>query len=100
MKTTMVRYKTAQTRGDENQLLVREVFDELRARAPTGLRYAAYRLADQVTFVHIATFDTADHSSLTGLVAFKAFQRQLGERCVDRPVVTEMNLVDCYGSPS
>jgi quinol monooxygenase YgiN len=97
MKTTMVRYKTEEMRGDENQLLVRAVFNELRASAPTGLRYAVYRLADQVTFVHIATFEAADHHPLTDLAAFKAFQRQLGDRCVDQPVVTEVTIVDSYG---
>jgi hypothetical protein len=95
MKTIMVRYKTAEAYADANAALVRAVFDELRARAPTGLRYASYRLADGVTFVHLATHDT--DNPLTALPAFKAFQKELKDRCAEPPVVTELNEVDSYG---
>ena len=64
MKTTMVRYRTSGAHADANQALVRAVFDDLRASAPQGLRYASYRLADGVTFVHIATHDASQKSPL------------------------------------
>jgi quinol monooxygenase YgiN len=95
MKTVMVRYKTSPAQADTNEALVHAVFDELRARAPGGLRYATYRLADGVTFVHIATHD--NDNPLTALPAFKAFQAQLKDRCVEPPVVTELSPVDSYG---
>jgi hypothetical protein len=94
----MVRYKTAEAHAKDNEVLVRAVFDELRFRAPEGLRYASYRLADGVTFVHIATVQTPDNNPLTTLPAFKAFQAQLKDRCVEAPVVTELTAVDSYGS--
>lgn len=99
MKTMMVRYKTSQTHADTNEILVRAVFDELRARAPGGFRYASYRLADGVTFVHIATIETADQNPLVVLSSFKAFQEQLQlkDHCVEPPVVTELSAVDSYG---
>jgi hypothetical protein len=53
MKTIMVRYKTSETHADANDASVRAVFEELRSRSPAGLRYASYRLADGVTFVHL-----------------------------------------------
>ncbi len=96
MKTIMVRYKTSSAaQADANEALVRAVFEELRARAPGGLRYASYRLADGLTFVHVATHE-ADNP-LTGLPSFKAFQAQLKDRCAELPVVTELSPVDSYG---
>jgi hypothetical protein len=97
MKTLMVRYKTSETHTEANETLVRAVFDELRARAPEGLRYASYRLADGVTFVHIATLDNPDENPLAALASFKAFQKQLKERCVEPPLVSELSPVDSYG---
>lgn len=64
MKTLMVRYKTAAAHAEANEELVRAVFDELRSRAPEGLRYASYRLADGVTFVHLATLQVPDENPL------------------------------------
>jgi hypothetical protein len=98
MKTIMVRYKTSEAQADANEALVRAVFDELRLRAPEGLRYASYRLADGVTFVHLATVATPENNPLAGLPSFKAFQKQLKDRCVEPPVVTELSPVDAYGS--
>ena len=98
MRTVMVRYKTSEARANENATLVRAVFDELRSRAPEGLRYASYRLADGVTFIHIATLATPGENPLTVLPAFKAFQKELADRCVEPPVATELNAVDSYGS--
>jgi hypothetical protein len=97
MKTIMVRYKTSEATSDANAALVRAVFEELRARAPAGIRYASYRLADGVTFVHIASVETRDPNPLAALPSFKAFQAQLADRCVEPPVVTELSVVGSYG---
>jgi hypothetical protein len=97
MRTIMVRYKTSAAGADTNAALVRAVFEELRIRAPGGLRYASYRLADGVTFVHIATVATPEDNPLTALPSFKAFQSQLKDRCVEPPVVTEVSVVGSYG---
>jgi hypothetical protein len=96
MRTVMVRYKTAEAHAAANEVLVHAVFDELRAQTPEGLRYATYTLADGVTFVHIATIETAHENPLTTLPTFKTFQKQLQERCVEPPVVTELRAVDSY----
>lgn len=99
MKTIMVRYQTKETHAALNEGLVRGVFAELRARTPRGLRYASYRLADGVTFVHVATLDTPDANPLALLPSFKAFQEGLKDRCVEQPGVTELFIVDSYGTP-
>ena len=96
MKTIMVQYKTSETQADANAALVRAVFDELRARAPGGIRYASYRLADGVSFVHIATLETPEENPLTTLPSFKAFQAQVKDRCVEPPVVTGVTVVGSY----
>jgi hypothetical protein len=93
----MVRYKTAEAHAGANEALVHAVFDELRSRAPGGLRYATYRLADGVTFIHIATLETPESNPLVALPSFKAFQKELKDRCVEPPVVTELSAVDSYG---
>jgi hypothetical protein len=96
MKTVMVRYKTSEAHADANVALVHAVFNELRGRAPEGLRYATYRLADGVTFIHIATLETPDENPLAALPSFKAFQKELKDRCVEPPVFTELTAVDSY----
>jgi hypothetical protein len=100
MKTVMVRYKTTESGAKVNEALVHAVFDELRSRAPEGLRYATYRLTDGVTFIHVATVDTPDANPLATLPAFKAFQEKIKDRCVEPPVVTELVAVDSYQGPS
>jgi hypothetical protein len=98
MKTIMVRYKTSEGQADANEALVRAVFDELGARAPGAIRYASYRLADRVTFIHIASLETGEENPLTALASFKAFQGRLKDRCVEPPVVTELTVVGSYGA--
>jgi hypothetical protein len=53
-KTVVVRYETRPEAADDNQRLIEAVFDRLASDDPGGLRYAVFRLADGVTFVHVA----------------------------------------------
>ena len=98
MKTMMIKYKTSQARAEENAALIRGVFDEIRAREPRDLRYVAYREADGVTFVHLATITSPEKDWINALPAFKAFQAQLRERCVEPPVVSELDALESYGA--
>ena len=97
MKTILVRYKTTPAHAETNVKLVHSVFDELRASAPAGFRYATYCAQDGVSFVHIATTE-GDSTPLSGLTSFKAFQKEIKERCVELPVVTELTAVDSYAA--
>jgi len=90
----MVRYKTAEAQASVNAALVRAVFDELRARSPKGFRYATFRLADGVSFVHVATME--GENPLATLPAFQAFTADIKARCVEPPVVTELSVLDHY----
>jgi quinol monooxygenase YgiN len=96
MRTVLVRYKTSVEHAAADEALIRAVFDELRSRAPGSLRYATYRLADGVTFIHLATHTAPDANALVGLPSFKAFQAHLATRCVEPPVVTELSPIESY----
>jgi hypothetical protein len=73
----VVRYRTTAETADENQRLVQAVYAELAEQRPEGLQYATYRLADGVTFVHVAL---GGGEVLPELAAFQEFQRDLGSR--------------------
>ncbi|MFE3457152.1 hypothetical protein ACFXKD_06370 [Nocardiopsis aegyptia] len=91
MSTAVIRYRTKPEAAEENQRLVEDVFAELAATAPAGLRYSAFRLADGVTFVHVV-----DGEGLAELAAFQAFQRALGDRVVAGPTREGATLVGSY----
>jgi hypothetical protein len=93
----VVRYRTKPDRAEENVALIEKVFAELDASRPVGLRYANFRLADGVSFVHVAEVDTADGSNpLTKTAAFQEFLRDIADRCEEGPVASEATLVGSY----
>jgi len=51
---TVVSYRVHPGCGDENEALVRAVFDELHRTRPAGIDYATIRLEDGVSFLHVA----------------------------------------------
>lgn len=98
MSVVVVRYTAKPDRADENASLVEQVFAELAADQPDGLRYVTFRLADEVSFVHIASIEMADGTNpLASVAAFGEFQRQLGDRLSDGPVASEATVVGSYG---
>jgi hypothetical protein len=93
----MVRYKTKPEKAEENEQLVKKVFQELQGNAPAGVRYATFKSNDGVTFVHIASIDTADGGNpIVESAAFKIFQTGMKDRCDEPPVSTEVTLVGSY----
>ena len=97
MPTVIVRYETRPERADENQKLIEQVFESLAQHAPAGLRYATFRLSDGVSFVHVASVETADGSNpLAQLSAFAEFQAEIADRCVVQPAVRDATLVGSY----
>jgi hypothetical protein len=97
MKQVMVRYKVKPDRVAENEQLVRAVYDELHRTEPAGLRYATFRLADGVSFLHLSTTETEDgRNPLTEVEAFARFQEAIRERCDEPPVVTELHAIGSY----
>lgn len=94
-KTVIVRYKTRPEAADENQRLVEQVFAQLAAQDPGGLHYATFRLADGVTFIHVAATE-GEVNPLSQTPAFAEFQREISNRCAEPPVATEATLVGSY----
>lgn len=96
MRTVVVQYKTTEEHAETNAQLVRAVFEELRSKRLSGVRYSTYRLEGGQRFVHVASIESADNNPITSLDAFKRFQEQLKPRCVEPPVVTEASIVGSY----
>jgi quinol monooxygenase YgiN len=96
--TRVIQYKTKPEHAAENERLVRDVFAELAAEQPAGLRYATYRLADGVSFLHIATLD-ADANPLMDSAAFAEFQAGIKERCAEGPDPSEATMIGSFGLP-
>ena len=78
MKQVVVQYRTKPDRADENQRLVEKVFEELNDRGPGGLRYATFRMADGVSFMHVAVIDDPNANPLGEIAAFAEFQGGVG----------------------
>lgn len=94
MKWTLVRYRAKPEQADENQRLSAAVFDELEQQRPAGLRYAVFRLPDD-TFVHIAMSDDGARP-LSSFESFRAFQKEIRERCAEPPQPAEPAIVGNY----
>jgi hypothetical protein len=98
-KTLVIRYRTRPEAADENARLIQAVFTSLAELSPRDFWYTTYRLADGVTFVHVARLAGADNPLAT-LPAFAEFQRGLTERCVEQPAPSEATVVGSYGADS
>jgi radical SAM superfamily enzyme with C-terminal helix-hairpin-helix motif len=94
MKRTLIRYKTKPDAAEQNAGLIAKVFEELKAKAPDGVRYLSLRLDDN-TFVHFVEAEEGS-TPLPSLDAFKAFQSGIRERCVEPPVPSGVSIVGNY----
>jgi hypothetical protein len=93
----MVRYKVKVDRVEENEALIRAVYDELQHTQPDGLRYATFQLDDGVSFVHLASVETEDGASpLSDVTAFNEFTAHVRDRCDEPPVTTELREIGSF----
>ena len=96
MKRTLVRYKIKPEQVHENARLIKQVFQELKAKSPDGARYVVLQL-DDGTFVHFATVESTDGAHpITSLQAFRAFQNGIKERCMELPQSGDATIVGNY----
>jgi len=91
----VIRYKTKPESADENERLIRAVFVALAQHKPDGLRYAAFRLDDRVSFVHVAVIE-GEVNPLTTLVAFADFQSGISDRVASAPEAADGTVVGSY----
>jgi hypothetical protein len=96
--TRVIRYTSKPERADENEGLIRAVFAELAENHPEGIGYAALRLDDGVSFVHVVTLE--GENPLMASPAFAAFQAGIGDRCVEGPTPAEATVIGSYGLPT
>jgi hypothetical protein len=94
MKQIVVRYKVRPDAAPENQRLIENVFADLRAISPEGVRYLSLKLADG-TFIHFAMTEEGA-PPIPGLEAFRAFQSGIKERCSELPQSADATIVGNY----
>ena len=93
-RAVVVRYRTRPDTADDNERLIKAVFEELAAVRPGGIRYFTVRL-DDTTFVHTAVFDS-DANPLDDLPTFQTFTSGIRDRCEEPPAPTTGRLVGSY----
>lgn len=97
--THMVRYTVKRDLVGHNEDLLRGVFADLERVRPAGLRYAAVKLEDGVSFVHvISRAPGAAPAPGRELAALRAFHADLRDRCTDPPVRTALSVIGIYGA--
>jgi hypothetical protein len=94
--TKVIRYQTKPESADENARLIRAVFAELAESRPDGVRYAAFRLDDGVSFIHVVELD-GDDNPLNRIAAFGEFQAEIQDRVVEAPVARDATAIGNYG---
>lgn len=96
MGSSMIRYKVRPDRADENETLVRAVYEQLARERPEGLHYATFKLPDGVSFMHVVFQSDQPGRILNDVAAFKAFVAEIESRCEEPPVATELTVVGSY----
>ena len=96
-KRMIVQYKVKPEMATENQRFIERVFEELRATAPAGIRYIAFKGSDGVSFMHLVSLETeTGENPLDQSPAFQVFQAGLSERFAEQPTFTTLNEVGSY----
>lgn len=94
--TKVIRYRTKPERADENAALIKAVFAELAERRPDGVRYAALRLDDGESFLHVVQVER-EPNPLLDIAAFQEFQAEIEDRIADGPYSSDATVVGAYG---
>lgn len=92
----VIRYQAKPEATQRNAELIRDVFRELAAAAPEGVRYCVLQSADG-TFYHLASYESeAANERLTGLPAFAVFQGGGEARRIAPPQRHDVSVVGNY----
>jgi hypothetical protein len=95
MRRTMISYKVRPEAAEDNERLIRGVFDELSEAAPENVRYVALVLEDGVSFVHLVEVEDGDNP-IPELSSFKRYSESVVERSEAAPVVNQARAVGSY----
>lgn len=97
MPAHMVRYTVKPDQVEHNDELVRAVIAELQRMQPAGLRYAAFKLDDGVSFVHLMWSDGQHaRSSLRAVETLRTFHSGIRDRCEQAPVRTTLSEIGSF----
>ena len=97
MNLLMVSYTVKPERIEENEQLIRAVYDELHQVRPAGLRYAAFRVDGGPRFVHLAMVDPGvEPHPLASRAAFQAYTAGIDDRCDEPPVAVRLDEVGSW----
>lgn len=97
INNVVVTYSVRPDARDEHVRLIEAVFAQLAAERPDDVDYQVLCLDDGVSFVHVATADTADGSSpIPKLAAFQEFSREIAGRVTGPPASSGASVVGEY----
>jgi quinol monooxygenase YgiN len=97
MVKVLVMYKVKPDRVQENEELVKAVYEELRQNNDPDIHYATFKLDDGQTFANIASFASPEkQAELTESKSFQAFRENLPDRCEVPPNPQKLNEIDSY----
>jgi hypothetical protein len=97
MKKILVRYKVKVDKVAENETLVKAVYQQLKEKGMEGFSYCTFKLADGVSFVHIALAANEEiNAAFTSLPAFRDFQAGIKDRCDELPVAGPATVIGSY----
>jgi uncharacterized protein len=96
MEKVIVRYKVKAGKAEENEALIKGVYEQLHREGIFGLSYSTYKLEDGLSFIHIANYVGEGKAPLPGIEAFKDFSAKIKERCDELPVVTHVTEIGSY----
>ena len=85
----VIRYQIQPEHIAENERLVADVFRELEAKDPAGIRYLVLALPDG-SFIHVADGD------VTTLESHRRFRTGINARCLETPKTVDAKLVGEY----
>jgi hypothetical protein len=95
MTYRMMSYTVKPEEAARNEELLRAVIAELHQAKPAGLRYAAFKLDDGLSYIHLVGDEAGTgHRALPQ--AGKDFLASIHERCDEPPVRTDLSEIGSY----
>jgi quinol monooxygenase YgiN len=98
MARFIIRSKIKPGEVERNVELLRGFFEELISTDPAGLRYAAFQVGNEGSFVHLVE---TEHGAapFAHLPAYRRFRQTVEERCDEPPVMTELHEIGSFRFP-
>jgi len=92
----MIRAKIKAGKTGELEKAAREMFTEIQAAQPQGVRYASCKLPDGETYLILLALDDDENNPLGAVPAFRDFQNNLSAWIAAPPTIEELEPVGTY----